>query len=179
MNKFNVLAILLVVVALGTANAQDQWHLVKSGDGAVEAMLPGPAERKIDKRKSLAGTITTKILEFHTADVEFSVSSTKLSRFVRRFANDEKLYKSAKEGVLNRFYGKETSFKTISIDQVSARELKYEVVDFQDEAHKGYHGVAVFLVLNNTVYSANAIMAKEDGNTDLIKFRESIKIKNK
>lgn len=77
---------------------------------------------------------------------------------------------------MNRFFGKQKSFEKIKIDNIPARELHYEVVDFHDETHKGYHGVAVFLVLNDTVYAANAIMAKDAGNSDLKKFRESIKI---
>jgi len=36
--------------------------------------------------------------------------------------------------------------------------------------------VAVFVVLNDKVYVANAIMEKEEGNLDLKKFRDSIKI---
>ena len=179
MIKCNILAILLTVNALSALPAQEDWHVIKSSDGAIEALLPGPPKRKLDKRKSLAGTITTKIMEFHTPDVEFSVSSTRLSKFVRAFADDEKLYKNAKDGILNRFFGKQTSFKKIRIDQIPARELQYEVVDFNDEKHKGYHGVAVFLVLNDTVYAANAILGKDAGDSDLKKFRDSIKIKHK
>lgn len=179
MHKLNLFSVVLAVTTLSTLHAQDDWHMVKSESGAVEAMLPGPAKRKLDKRKTLAGTITTKIMEFQTDDVEFSVSSTKLSRFVRRFADDDKLYKNAKNGVLGKFYGQETSFKNIRIGQIPARELQYEVVDFQDESHKGYHGVAVFAVLDNTIYSANAIIKKESGNADLKKFRESIRIKKR
>ena len=116
-------------------------------------------------------------MEFHTSEVEFSVSSTRLSKFVRRFADDEKLYKNAKDGVLNRYFGKQKSFERTTVDGAPARELHYEVVNFEDEAHNGYDGVAIFLVKNNTVYSANAIMAKEDGNSDLKKFRESIRFR--
>lgn len=176
MRKCSLLAILFAVNILGALNAQDDWHLIKSSDGAIEALLPGPPKRKLDKTKSLAGTIVTKIMEFHTDEVEFSVSSTRLSRFVRAFADDERLYKNAKDGVLNRFFGKAISYEEIEVDGLSARELHYEVVDFQDEAHQGYHGVAVFLVLNDKVYAANALMAKDAGKSDLMKFRDSIKI---
>ena len=171
------LTLLLFLNIWCVSHAQDNWHVVKSSDGAVEAILPGPATRKLDKRRTLAGTITTKIMEFHTDKVEFSVSSTGLPKFVRRIADDERLYKNAKDGVLNRFFGKQKSFEKTSIDGVSVRELHYEVVDFEDESHNGYDGVAIFLVRNSKVYAANAIMAKEAGNADLKKFRESIKIK--
>ena len=115
-------------------------------------MLPGPAKKKLDRKKTLAGTITTKVLEFHTDDVEFTITSTKLSKFLRKFANDERLYKRAKSEILSKSYGEETSLKEVEIDEVSARELHYEVVDFHDESHKGYQGVAVFVVLNDKVY---------------------------
>ena len=179
MNKCSLLAILLAASALSNLHAQEGWHVVKSSDGAIEAMLPGPATKKLVKRKTLAGTITTKSLEFHTDDVEFSVSSTKLSRVVRKHANDERLYNNGRERVLNRFYGEQKSFEKIEIDGIPARELHYEVVDFHDESHAGYHGVAIFIVLGDTVYAANAIMEKEAGNSDLEKFRKSISIKNK
>jgi len=176
MIKYFLLATLVVVSAIGNLQAQDDWHLVKSHDGAIEAMLPGPAKKKLDRKKTLAGTITTKVLEFHTDDVEFTITSTKLSKFLRRFANDEKLYKRAKSEILSKSYGEEKSLKEIEIDEVPARELHYEVVDFHDENHNGYQGVAVFVVLNDKVYVANAIMEKEEGNLDLKKFRDSIKI---
>ena len=177
MIKYSLLAVLLLATsATSNLQAQDDWHLVKSHDGAIEALLPGPAKKKLDKQRTLAGTITTKVLEFHTDEVEFTITSTKLSKFLRRFANDERLYKRAKNEILNKSYGEETSLKEIEIDEVPARELHYEVVDFHDENHNGYQGVAVFVVLNDKVYVANAIMEKEDGNLDLKKFRDSIKI---
>ena len=96
---------------------------------------------------------------------------------MRRFADDERLYKNAKDGVLNRYFGKQKSFEKTTIDGTPARELHYEVVNFEDESHNGYDGVAIFLVKNNTVYAANAIMSKEDGNADIKKFRDSIRLK--
>ena len=177
MIKYFLLVPLLVVISISNLQAQDdEWHLVKSQDGAVEAMLPGPAKKKLNKKKTLAGTITTKVLEFHTDEVEFTITSTKLSKFLRRFANDEKLYKRAKSEILNKSFGEEKSLKEVEIDGVPARELHYEVVHFEDEDHNGYQGVAVFVVLNDKIYVANAIMEKEDGNLDLKKFRDSIKI---
>ena len=172
-----LLAFLLTVNASSTLHAQEGWHVIKSSDGAIEALLPGSPKIESEKRKTLAGTLTTKILKFHSDDVEFSISSTRLSKLIRKFAKDERLYKNAREGVLSRSFGKPISFEKIEIDQVPARELHYEVVDFDDETHNGYHGVAVILVLDGTVYTANAIMAKDAGRADLKKFRESIKIK--
>lgn len=161
------------------ATDQDAWHNVKSSDGVIEAMLPGKATKKLDKRRTLAGTITTKALEFHTDEVEFTVTSTRLPKLLRKMADDNRLYETAKEKVLFRAYGKEKSFKETTIDGFAARELRYEVVHFEDESHNGYDGVAIFLVRNNKVYAANAIMAKEAGNADLDKFRKSIRIKKK
>ncbi len=176
-NLLLLLSLLLVWTSCCDVHAQDDWHVVKSSDGVIEAMLPGPAKKILYKKKTIAGTITTRILQFHTAEVEFSVSSTRLSKFIRRFADEERLYKIAKNGVLNRLFGKEKSFEKIKLDGVDARALHYEVVNFEDETHNGYDGLAIFLVLNSKVYAANAIMAKEDGNADLKKFRESIKLK--
>lgn len=173
------LIILLIANILAPLHAQEGWHVIKSSDGAIEAMLPGPAKKQLDKRRTLAGTIVTKVMQFHTDDVEFTISSTRLPKLVRRLADDERLYKNARTQILNRFYGQEKSFEEITIDDIPARELHYEVADFHDEAHSGYHGVAVFLVRKEKVYVANAIMEKEDGNTDLKKFRESIKLNNK
>ena len=109
------LSLLLVLNSWCIVHAQDNWHLVKSSDVVIEATLPGPATKKLDKTRSLAGTITTRIMEFHTDKVEFSVSSTKLPRFVSRIADDERLYKNAKDGVLNRFFGKQKSLSLIHI----------------------------------------------------------------
>ena len=176
MIKFNLLAMFLAASFFGNLQAQDDWHLVKSQDGAIQAMLPGPAKKKLNKKKTLAGTITTKVLQFHTDDVEFTITSTKLSKFLRKFANDEKLFKRAKNEILNNSFGEEKSLKEIKIDDVPARELRYEVVHFEDESHNGYQGVAVFAVHNDKIYVANALMEKEAGNLDLKKFRDSIKI---
>ena len=73
----------------------------------------------------------------------------------------------------------EISFEEITVGGHPARKLEYEMVDFDEEKHKGYRGVALILIHDSTTYLANAIIKKEAGEADLIKFRDSVKILRK
>lgn len=158
------------------AGGNDNWHNVKSSDGVVAASLPGKATKKLNKKRTLAGTITTKVMQFHTDEVEFTVTSSRLPRFLRRIADDERIYKTARDNVLNEAFGVEKSFEETTLDGFTVRVLHYEVDHFEDETHNGYHGVAILYVRNGKVYAANALMAKDAGDADLQKFRQSIRI---
>ena len=166
-----MLTLFVVMNLTSRADAQDQWRAVTNKDGFIQAMILGEPETKVDKRKTLAGTVTTDVSIFRTENVQNTVTSTKLSRMIRRMISDEK-----KDGVLADVYGQEVSFEDIRIGGLPAKKLEYEMVDFDEVHHKGYRGVAVIIIHNNMPYLANAIIKKEAGEADLKKFRESVKI---
>ena len=159
--------------------AQDDWHVVTSHDGVVQAMLPGVPETKTDVRKTIAGKVKTDVKIFRTDNVQFTVTTTALSRMIRRFAKDEKIFDSARDSILSDVYGKEISYDPVTIDGIPGRKLEYEMVDFDEEQHKGYRGTALIFIHKNRTYVGNAIIKKEAGESDLIKFRESVRILKK
>ncbi len=174
----DLVAVTLLLAVLSSSNAlgQEQWQLARSRDGVVEALFPGQPTAKIEKRSSWAGTIKTHVTAYQTRDAKYIVSCTKLSSMIKRFVSDEKIFDSAKEGVLSDAVGQEISFDKITVDGIPARKLRYEVVEGDDENHTAYHGVAVFIVHNSTTYVANALISKDTGEADLIKFCDSIKV---
>ena len=169
-----MLNVILFAVCFHVALVEQEWKLVKSDDGVVEALLPGEAKDALEHEDTLAGRVTTKAKEFRTDDVQFTVSSTVLPKLALRFASEKRILTSTKEGMLKKFYGKQTSFKAVKIDGTRAVELKYEAVDFEDEEKK-YRGVALMAIKKGTLYTANAIISAESGIEDLKKFRESIR----
>lgn len=174
----NLLALTLMLVVLNTSDAlaQDKWQQATSRDGVVQVLLPGKPVSKVDKRSSWAGTIKSYVTIYKATGVKYAVSSTSLSSMVKRFVSDEKIFVSAKEGVLSEAFGHEISFEKITVNGIPARKLRYEVVQVGDKKHTGFHGVAVFVIHNNTTYVANARIRKDAGEADLIKFCDSVKV---
>lgn len=167
----------LAVLAFEPAYQQEnqEWKLVKSHDGKVQALLPGEAKENTEYEDTLAGRVTTRTKEFRTGDAQFTVSSTVLPTLARTFAKDSKILKSTKEGILKKFYGKETGYKSVVIDGVKGAVLTYDAVDFDDPEHMGYQGVTFMGIRDGTLYTANAVIKKDSGQKDLQKFRDSIK----
>ena len=175
MKNLTVIPLLFVTLLASDVRAQAQWQVVKSMDGIVQALLPGTPKGSIEKSSSLAGTFTTYVSDVQRERVSFTVSSTNLGGFARKLAGDEKIYSAAKDGVLKKYRARETSFDQVTISGVPARSLRYKVDDSR-AAHKGCHGIAVFVIHGNSTYVANGLVSKDAGDADLNKFRASIKI---
>lgn len=164
--------VLTLVIAFGQvmAHADDGWQMVETTDGIVQGLLPGESEDSVNKESTLAGTFVTNIKRCQNPDAEFSVSSTKLSSWIRQFASDEKVYTSARDGLLEKYNAAEKSFDAATVDGVAARLLRYE------SSKNNCEGVALFFIYKNSIYSANASFDGDTDNETIEKFCKSIRI---
>jgi hypothetical protein len=170
-------AITAIFLFSGISTAQDDWHPVTTPDGAMQGLLPGKATDSTMEDKTIAGTVATKIKDYSSDTAQFSISSTKLSRMVQRFANEKTLYDNAKAGVLRKSHGNAKSFEDVTLNDIKGRLLKYEAINHGDENHNGYHGVAFIFVHNGSVYTADVMSEKDSGDADIKRFKDSIRIK--
>lgn len=169
-------AVTAIILFSGISTAQDDWHPVTTPDGVMHALLPGKAKESTMEDKTIAGTVVTKVKDYTSDTAQFSISSTKLSRMVQRFANDTTLYGNAKAGVLKKSHGKETSFAEMTLNGIKGRLLKYEAVSHDDENHSGFQGMAFIFVHDGSVYTADVLAEKGAGDAEVKRFKESIQI---
>jgi hypothetical protein len=161
----------------GVSVALDDWHPVTTPDGMMHALLPGKAKESTMEEKTIAGTVVTKIKDYTSNSAQFSISSTKLSRMVQRFASENTLYDNAKAGVLKKSHGQAQSFSDATLNGIQGRLLKYEAINHDDENHGGYLGMAFIFVHDGTVYTADVLAEKDGGEADIKRFKESIRIR--
>ncbi len=175
--KVSCLVIATVILFSGISTPRDDWQGVTTADGVLHAMLPGKPTDSETRDKTIAGTVVTKIKSYSSKSAQYSISSTKLSKIVQRFADEQTLFDNAKAGVLKNSHGKATSFDNQTLNGIPGRLLKYAAVSHDDENHRGFEGLAFIFVHEGTVYTADVLAEKAAGEADVRKFRDSIRIK--
>ncbi len=152
------------------AFAEDGWQTVETSDGVVQGMFPGEIKESVNREDTVMGTIVTNIRGCQIEEAEYSVSSTKLSGWIRQFASDEKVYTSAKNGLLEKYSANEQSLEPIEVDGVVGRLLRYECQDDDSQ------GVAILLIHKNSIYTANVRFGTGANEQETAKFCRSIRI---
>ena len=144
------------------AEAED-WHLVESADGRASVLFPNPADEITELvDKTPAGSVVTRVAQHQGDGILLSISASELPRLAVRFAGPKVLFSNAKGGILNEAFGREISSRRIEIGNAdAAMELRYEAVDFDDEQHPGYTGLAVFVLDGTRLYVVNSMLSKE------------------
>jgi len=161
---------LTVLAALVTASiltsevsAEETWVRVISHDEKVSALFPiQPEKIETLTRKSPAGTINTRRVQHETEGILLSLAGTQLPRTALKLAGTDKILRNAAEGVLARYLATKTSEKKTQIGGEPAVILEFRVPDYEDNSHPGYRGIAIALLVDQTLYVINGIVTKED-----------------
>jgi hypothetical protein len=169
MNHVWTLFIVLMTVPC-VASAEDSWQEVETSDGVVQGMLPGEARESVNRETTVVGTIVTNIRGCQIEEAEYSVSSTKLSGWIRQFASDEKVYTSARDGLLEKYSASEQSYDVMDVDGVDGRILRYE------SPEDNLEGVAILFIHKNSIYTANVRFEPGTEEGSIEKFCNSIRI---
>ena len=177
---------LTVLAALVTASilapevsAEETWVRVMSHDKKASALFPAqPDKIETLTRKSPAGTINTRRGQYETEGALLSLAGTKLPRAALKFAGTDKILRDAAEGVLGKYLAKKTSEKKTTIGGEPAVILEFRVPDYEKEDHPGYRGVAIALLVDETLYVITGIVTKEDpkSKAQVRKLLESIQV---
>ena len=170
-------ALTLALLVFSTSvQGQEEWQVVTSPDGVLEALAHGEATDSVTRSSTLAGKVVTKVREFQADTAEFAVCSTKLSRLVRRLTSTDKLYSSARKGVLQKYSGEQLEFSETIVDGIPARLLRFRAEKSVDGHSSDYVGVAVILIFKNSMYAANALVPEGFGDAVVDKFHQSLRI---
>jgi hypothetical protein len=159
-----VLAALLTASMFSSqSSAEETWVRVVSHDKRASALFPSqPDKIETVSRNSPAGTINTRRRQYQSEGVLLSLAGTKLPRAALRFASTDKILRNAAEGVLATYLGKKVSMIETKIGGEPAIVLEYRVPDYDDEDHPGYRGIAIALLVDESLYVINGILTKED-----------------
>ena len=171
MMRESTVAILLLVTAamLGFAPAiasAEDWYRVNSGDGKASVLFPNRAEEVRELvDKTPGGKVVTRVSEHQSEGILMSISETKLPPLAMSFAGPKLIFSNAKGIVLSKVFGRETSSERSEITGAdAAMVMHYESVDFDDENHPGYAGLAIFLIVDRHIYVVNSMLSKDTPN---------------
>jgi hypothetical protein len=162
-------------------SAEETWVRVTSHDKRVSVLFPSHPDRiETLSRKSPAGTINTRRAQYETEGVLLSIAGTQLPSTALKFAGANKILRNAAEGILDTYLGKKVSEKKMKISEEPAIVLEYLVPDYEDKDHPGYRGIAIALLVDQTLYVVNGILTKEDpkSKANQQKLLGSIEIQN-
>jgi hypothetical protein len=158
-----IVALTAVIVAPPEASAEETWVRVKSHDERVSVLFPRkPDKIETTSRKSPAGKVDTRRVQYEEEGVLLSIAGTKLPRAALKFAGSDKILHNAAEGVFAKYYAKKTSEKKTKISGEPAVILEFRVPDYEDENHPGYRGISIALLVDETLYVITGILTKED-----------------
>jgi hypothetical protein len=161
------LAVIAALVAASIipprVSAEETWVRVTSHDNKVSVLFPShPDKIETLSRKSPAGTINTRRAQYETEGVLLSISGTQLPSAALKLAGTNKILRNAAQGVLDTYLGKKVSEKKMKISGEPAVVLEYLVPDYDDKDHPGYRGIAIALLVDQTLYVVNGILTRED-----------------
>ncbi|UCF47646.1 MAG: hypothetical protein JSU89_10765, partial [Myxococcales bacterium] len=94
------------------------------------------------------------------------------------FAGTDKILRNAAEGILGEYLAKKTSEKRTKICGEPAVVLEFRVPDYEDKDHPGYRGIAIALLVDETLYVITGILTREDpkSKAKVRKLLESIRV---
>ena len=156
----------ILALSPAVASAED-WYRVESKDGKASVLFPNRAEevREIVDRTP-GGKVRTRVSEHHSEDIMMTLSETKLPHLAMSFAGPKLIFRNAKGIVLHKAFGRELSAERSEIAGAdAAMVMHYESVHFEDESHPGYHGLAVFLIVDMHIYVVNSILSKDTADS--------------
>ena len=158
-----VTALIAAFILSPQVTAEETWVRVVSHDEKDSALIPRqPDKIETLSRKSPAGTIKTRRAQYESEGALLSIAGTKLPRAALRLAGTDKILRDAAEGVLGTYLAKKISQRKTEIGGAPAVILEYRIPDYDDEEHPGYRGIAIALLVDQTLYVVNGNLTKED-----------------
>jgi hypothetical protein len=156
-------ALAAVSLVSSGVSAEETWVRVTSHDQKVSVLFPShPDKIETLTRKSPAGKIDTRRAQYETEGVLLSIAGTQLPSAALKLAGANKILRNAAEGILDTYLGKKVSEKKMKISGEPAIVLEYLVPDYEDKDHPGYRGIAIALLVDQTLYVVNGLLTKED-----------------
>jgi len=174
-----VLAVLVVgmttMVGSGASDSSDSnWKIFALDDQGLSVSMPGTPKKKEINSKSFVGDITTH--EFYVDDNPdtYSVEFTDLPGFAVLFSGSDVIYDHAKGALLKVTLSKVISFADVTLNGVKGKKLVYDTPT--KPHHPEMQGEARFFLVDDRLYTADAVVKMSGGNEKLARFFSSLKI---
>ena len=144
------MAVLGTVLGSATAWAGTSgWHTYRFEGAQFVVKFPTKPTFHEETRRTIAGSITTQIVESHTEDADYMVSRTVLPAVAQSFAGESKVVANAKGGLLADVFGKEVSNIPVERHGYKGHRVTYEVKLPEEDLHR--YGVAEFYYVDGVL----------------------------
>lgn len=151
------------------------WKEFTLDDKSFSISMPGAPKSKEEHNNSFIGDVVTH--EYYVDDGldSYSVEFTDLPGFAVSFSGNETIYEHAKGALLKNTLSKSIAFTDITLNGVRGKKLVYDTPT--KPGHPEMQGEARFFMVDNRLYTADAVVEMSKGSDKLSRFFSSFELK--
>lgn len=165
-------AVIGVQDAMGTS--KPAWSEFKSESEHLSVLMPGMPKAREKHNKTFVGDIKTFEHSAREGLDTYTVDYTILPGFAVSFSGNDGIYQHAKNAVLKATFSKPISFTDVTLNGVQGKKLVYDTPTRPD--HPEMHGEAQLFLVDDHLYTVNAIVEMNGADEKLEHFFSSLKI---
>ena len=173
---------IIVVVAsvhfasLAVGSSAPAWKKLDLETQGLSVLMPGTPKMKEIHTKSFIGDITTHEYSVEDGRDSYSVEYTNLPGFAVAFSGSDVIYDHAKGALLKTTLSKTISFSDITLNGVKGKRLVYDTPT--KPGHPEMQGEARFFLVDDRLYSADAVVEMQGGDKKIERFFSSFSIRH-
>jgi hypothetical protein len=154
----------------------DAWKKFALDDQSFSVSMPGVPVSKEVHTNSFIGDVTTH--EYYVDDGldSYSVEFTDLPGFAVSFSGNETIYEHAKGALLKKTLSKSIAFTDVTLNGVHGKKLVYDTPSKPN--HPEMQGEARFFLVDDRLYTADAVVEMTEGSDKLTHFFSSLEVKH-
>jgi hypothetical protein len=167
---------MVLFTSIATGSSGSSWSKLALDSADLSVLMPGTAKKNEIHTRSFIGDITTQ--EYYVVDGRdtYSVEITNLPGFAVVFSGSDGIYDHAKAALLKKTFSKTISFTDVVLNGAKGKSLLYDTPTKPD--HPEMTGEARFFLIDDRLYSADAVVEMAGAKTKLDRFFSSLNIKN-
>ena len=157
------------------SEGKEAWKELVLDDKRLSVSMPGSPRSKEIHTISFLGDIVTR--EYYVVDGAdaYSVEFTDLPGFGVDFVGTDDIYDHAKSALLKKTLSKILAFTDITLNGVHGKKLIYDTPT--KPGHPEMQGEARFFLVDDRLYTADAVVEMSQGERKLSRFFSSLKIR--
>lgn len=154
------LIIALALLASGVGLAGGDWAAFVEKQDGFKIDFPGRPKPTTSTSTCPMGKVTSHTYTVDKGPSSYSVTCTELPGVAVLLGGSDRIYDSARDGLLHHVQAKATSWKTIVLDHRGGRELIYDVAP--QRGRPGLEGDARMVLVASRLYVVDVLRPKAD-----------------
>lgn len=151
------------------------WKEFTLDDKSFSISMPGAPKSKEVHNNSFIGDVVTHEYYLDDGLDSYSIEFTDLPGFAVSFSGDATIYEHAKGALLKNTLSKSIAFTDITLNGVHGKKLLYDTPT--KPGHPEMQGEARFFMVENRLYTADAVVEMSKGSDKLTRFFSSLEVK--